>query len=291
MAEFKNFLRRKYKPVPIYNDPVHGYHAGPKDMKETKMSAKDFLEGHDNDHIHKTINGVHEYLTHNEDIDKHHKDHKAAMKKYTDWSNQLNHGLITSHKNNEQPFKLSEKKKNLLNIYGHGNLDYDHPEYNLHQEAVHDHDQFKEHKETTKNLDSLIDNSAERRHHLYVYHGPGFHPGKEAAKHPEGKVVLPAYTSTTINPNTADNFAKTEHSGDVQKKHILKIHVRPKHKGSYLGEHSSRNDEKEFLLPRKTVLKIHKKPTIHKGHPDDNSFQKTEYHVWHATAEGHEDEH
>jgi hypothetical protein len=102
-----------------------------------------------------------------------------------------------------------------------------------------------------------------------------------AAKDPEGKLHLPAYTSTSTSKATALNFA-TDHPDSKGKRHnhILHIHLKPGQKGHYIGDQGYHGNEYEFLLPRNTTLKVHPKPQSFPA----GSHHLNDYpvHVWHA---------
>jgi hypothetical protein len=98
----------------------------------------------------------------------------------------------------------------------------------------------------------------------------------------------------------AANFAHPDHVKPHSKNsqsHILHIHVKPEHKGLYLGKHTMYEGEHEFLLPRNTILQIHKKPTVYtkKSVFRDETGKVVGHHVhrthmWHADIVGHDDD-
>jgi hypothetical protein len=97
----------------------------------------------------------------------------------------------------------------------------------------------------------------------------------------------------SIKQQTAAGFASPIHTSKTRG-HVLKIHLKPDDKGVYLGSNSSFDNEKEMLLPRKTVLKIHKTPEVYHDHEPhkewDNDKQdyvktgttKKKVFIWHA---------
>lgn len=110
----------------------------------------------------------------------------------------------------------------------------------------------------------------------------GLNPGEVAAKHPEGHIHLPAFTSTSIHKDTAEGFAQEHDNGYGKTRHIIHFHLPKDHKGVYIGEGhdgekiSEHEREGEFVLPRGTNWKIHPQPDIYEHHNGD------ENHVWHA---------
>lgn len=109
---------------------------------------------------------------------------------------------------------------------------------------------------------------------LHVYSGVRWHPGNVSSKHPEGHIHLPAYTSTSLDKETAHMFAENSHSPDGDR-HVIHFHVPKGHTGKYVDHVSGNRGENEFLLPRGTNWKIH---------PKADSYQHDDHvlHVWHA---------
>jgi hypothetical protein len=127
---------------------------------------------------------------------------------------------------------------------------------------------------TTSALDTAVNRNS-LSHDLHLYSGVKFNPGHEAAKHPEGHVHLPAFTSTTLDKSEARWFSRADDAGH---EHILHIHAHAGTKGKYVDHISENDGEKEFILPRNTTLKVHPTPTKY----TNNSGNTT--HVWHATV-------
>lgn len=96
--------------------------------------------------------------------------------------------------------------------------------------------------------------------HMNVYSGLNFDATKNADKN--GLIHFPSYTSTTIDPVIAPHFAQPQDNI----KHILQIHLKPNDKGAYISNPGVYGDEREFLLPRNTTLKI-----THRHSDQDNS--------------------
>jgi hypothetical protein len=168
--------------------------------------------------------------------DKHNEADTEHLRRYSDDSTQLNRTLFKDHR------------------YGR--------ETDQH---VGEHD--------TKGIDAAV-NRNKLKHDLHVYSGVGFHPGQMAARHPEGHVHLAAYTSTSIDKHTAMDFAGDDEDGT---QHIIHFHLKKGQKGKYMAPHASPDvqHEHEFLLPRRTIAKIHPEPTVHRSGGQD-------YHIWHA---------
>ncbi len=244
----------RYKGTPVVVDS-HGSHAQGETPKKKRVDEKlaepikdkheslwEWKHADENGHIG-DLHKVDEKLTEKYRSEHHSPDHKKAIKKYTENSQRLNRHLLDHHKAGTEPGDTFEN-------HHMGHLD----------DVVH---------ERTLN------------HDLHVYSGVGFHPGEESAKDPEGKLHLPAYSSTSINKTTALNFA-TERFDSAGKRHnhILHIHLKPGQKGHYIGERGSHGNEHEFLLPRNTTLKVHPKPESFPA----GSHHLNDYpvHIWHA---------
>jgi hypothetical protein len=121
-------------------------------------------------------------------------------------------------------------------------------------------------------------------HDLHVYSGVKWNPGEVAAKHPEGHVHLPAFTSTSTDPYVAHGFARdhainkaTTNSHEHTENHIIHFHLKEGQTAKYVGHTSEVKDEHEVILPRNTTIKVHPTPDTYE---DEYSGEKT--HVWHA---------
>ena len=104
-------------------------------------------------------------------------------------------------------------------------------------------------------LDSVVNNPIGRE--LTVHSGLGFDPRNQMDS--QGRLHFPAYTSTSLSKHVANDFA----SGDAdsprasEQSHTLKLSLKPNNRGAYIGDHGNK-EEREFLLPRNTTVKIHK---------------------------------
>ena len=131
------------------------------------------------------------------------------------------------------------------------------------------------HEDTIKGIDSALKRS-KLKDDVHVYHGTNgvFNPGTEAAKHPEGHIKLPAYTSTSISRGIGVSFAQPDSSRDIEERssHVIHIHMKKGQHGMYVGSNSKFPREREMILPRNTVLKVHPVPT-----ELENNIK-----VWHA---------
>lgn len=263
------------KPVTITAQPTHGSHSVSEDLQESSIydvpvnKMDPALNDHGNKHIGQTVHEVAKKL-HNPELKK--AKGFRSVEKYTGFSGDINQELI--HKAAGKPGSsfdtdayrdLNDKERSTLK---------------------------RGHARKVTALDSFIDNHPRTSHDMVVYHGTHrWNPGKESAKHPEGHIHLPAYTSTSIDKHKANAFAAGHtHFKTDAGHHILEIHLPKGHKGVYLGSHSIHDDEKEFLLPRGTNLKIHPNPTkmSHTVHGYDYKEkvwkpQQKEVHVWKAT--------
>lgn len=193
---------------------------------------RDWVKEHENNHLGENHDQVGEHLHQAHPFDE--APHTPEVDEYTSASHSLN--------------------KSLLGHYQSGQV---------HPDKIFEHNLPK--------LDKAIDHHS-LKHELHVYSGVSFHPGIEAAKNPEGKLHLPAYTSTSLSKAKAHEFTAPREG----KNHVLHVHLKPSQKGIYVGKFSAHGDnEHEFLLPRHTTLKVHPKPTIVHG-------PEGETHIWHS---------
>lgn len=119
---------------------------------------------------------------------------------------------------------------------------------------------------------------------IHTYSGVNWHPGEMAAKHPEGHVHLPAFTSTSLDPRVAHSFAQDHGTEMARNKgvphtdnHVIHFHLKAGQPSKYVGHTSEYPDERELILPRDTTIKVHPKPDTYE---DEYSGEKT--HIWHA---------
>lgn len=134
-------------------------------------------------------------------------------------------------------------------------------------------------------------------HDIHVYAGTGFSPGRHIKYDEHGKadltkplkVKMPAFTSTSIDPDVAMNFAKQDrkhHNNeyaagrvglyDMVPRNIIKIHVPKGASGAYMHHHySSLPEENEVLINKGAKLHIHPVPTV-------EANQIGVKHIWHA---------
>lgn len=123
---------------------------------------------------------------------------------------------------------------------------------------------------------------------LTVFSGVKFHPGAAAAKDPNGRIFLPSYTSTSVDPSMAAGFAKWFQKGSTEQQsysgetdqHVLKIHLKPGQKGVYMGSRSRHKSENEFIMPRRTSMQVHPVPEIHHYRNSEGGISRL--HVWTA---------
>ena len=129
---------------------------------------------------------------------------------------------------------------------------------------------------------------------MTVFSGVGFNPGQMAAKHPQNRLYMPAYTSTSIGSHEASWFSKPlaknseqdsyDPAKDKNKEgadhHMLRINLPKGHPGSYIGDLSNHPDEKEFLLPRQQTMQVNPKPEVHEFEHNGVTHRM---HIWDAT--------
>lgn len=119
-----------------------------------------------------------------------------------------------------------------------------------------------------------------------LYSGVKYHPLESANEN--GVLHLPAYTSTSERHSVAKKFAHTQarrqdrpEDDHKQDAHIIRFNLK---KGDRAGNISSKSsygadhefDEREWLLPRNTRVKIHPEPET----STDKEGRK--FHIWNA---------
>jgi len=195
-----------------------------KDSRGNSQSLGDQTHGavkHKEENIHSELAPPEHYDTH-------------YLRKYTDGSNAINLELHKTHK----------KIMSGSNI-GHvaaGRKVQDHME--------------KWMSERVKHLDrGMAANKSPKS--LSLYTGVKFNPHKLAKSN---KILhLAAYTSTSIDPKIAVDFAKhdpeeSDHHNPVR--HAINVHWPKNSKGAYVAHFSAYPSEKEFVLPRNVGLKL-----------------------------------
>jgi hypothetical protein len=238
--------RKQIAPILIPSDPVHGAHSKPKRSlkEETVHGYHKWMEKHNNHHLGKNHEEVHEKINQSKEDFEKNPDHHHLMN-YSDSSYVTNHNLL----------KLAKKEK---------------PEWADGQQSKKFNKKRKKHVVRMVNgLDRTFKrDDSKLKHDLHVYHGTDkFNPGELASQHPDRKIKSAAYMSTSINKKQVEAFA-----GRHNNSHIIHIRLKKGQKAKYLGDNSKHVNERECLLPRNTTLKIHHKPTK----------LSCGTHVWHA---------
>lgn len=140
------------------------------------------------------------------------------------------------------------------------------------------------HEAQTKALLSASTHTVGHEHHLYSG-VKNWHPQEAANSSKEGVVSLPAFTSTSTSKSKARSFA-SRHSSD-DKKHILKIHMKPEDRAIHLGSKSSYGQEHESILPAGTKLKY----SHTEDDPNDSSSTMLHHFTVHDQPKDEEDYH
>ena len=247
MKRFKEFIKKKVvEPILITAQPVHGSHARSRKQEEKLEEAINWLGKKYNQP--ESVNRS-KWIKHNE-------------------NSHIAQDPITYRHRELIADKLKE---------AHPNLTSDHPSYGAvkdYTRTSHKINQYHldnaegidtsndsrlpEYKKQTEHLDAIL-KEHKLPYNIHLYHGAGFNPGKEAAKHPEGLIRMPSYLSTSHNKVVAKSFAGGSIVDNAE--HILHIHAKKGQHGLYIGNRVI-GDEHETLLPRNQVLKVHPKPTI-----------------------------
>jgi hypothetical protein len=202
-------------------------------------SFNHLMDSNPNPHLGKTVDDVHDSLSKSTHISDEEHPH---VERYIKASGTLNRALYRAHGSGQSaPTQVPSSEG------------YDH-----HEPAK---------------LDQALNKPL--THHLNVMSGVRFNPGEASSQHPDGHLHLPAYTSTSIHPKVAHDFSEYRAEG----MHHLNIHLKPGDKGAYVAHHADTSpEEREFILPRKTTLKVDPTPDIH---VDQDGIKQ---HVWHATV-------
>lgn len=163
----------------------------------------------------------------------------------------------------------------------------------LWMEKTHDQPLAADHEQIKKDVSGFLERHPAPKEDIHVYTGVSRSSNpKEWVDKSDGIVHIPSFTSTSISPQVARDFARARDGESGKEVHILKIKVRKGQKvGGYVQPHSYHGDEGEFLIKPNHLLKIDKTP---------NTYTSTDgrpaIHVWHAhilephEIEGHNDE-
>jgi hypothetical protein len=130
-------------------------------------------------------------------------------------------------------------------------------------------------------------------HEAHVYSGIGGFDPAEHFKYGNGTIHMPSFVSTSIDPDTAQNFAhrrpKAPGHSFSHDYHIIHFHL-PKgyDKGVYAENCSLCGGEKEYILNRDQKWKL-KDHTVHNSiqYKSDSGAHKKKVHVW--SVEPHEE--
>jgi hypothetical protein len=155
--------------------------------------------------------------------------------------------------------------------------DYTRDSSGLNRHLYNSHVDGEKHKENAgginvKAMDKAV-GKTKLKHDLHTYSGVTFNPGKLAKQHPEGHLHLPAFTSTSIDKETAHGFATGDEN---EEKHVIHFHLKKGQAMKYAEPHSENPGEHEVILPRNTTWKLHPRPDTY----EDNFGDPTK--VWHA---------
>jgi hypothetical protein len=170
-----------------------------------------------------------------------------------DDSTMLNSALIHMHKNDLDPSNFK---------HFHEGIHQAHKKYDSYTTKNELADRAAKDFVHVHHLDKILGEAPKAPRDFHVYTGVGneFHVNKlRQAGHDQ--VHLPAYTSTSIDPDVAHGFAKggIDLGPTTPKPHAEVIRIKiPKDSqhGIYLGSASTMEDEKEFILKRGTTIRF-----------------------------------
>lgn len=183
----------------------------------------------------KEIDELHNELTKNENYSD---QEKKEIKRYADSSFGLNANLLAKHHFNEE-----------------------------HGEHVHGSFPDKE-PHHLPTLDKITKKPLKRP--LTTYSGVSFDPRKIMTS--DGRIHLPAFTSTSLDLETAKRFGSTDPK-QTKTKHVIKFDLNPENQGAYIANHTELSSERELLLPRNSTI------TIHHSVPDEKDQSITVHHA------------
>ena len=218
----------------------------PREQKEKENAAQNF---HLDLHFH---------------YGKYNEQHISTIHEHTDESHPLNTALHHQHKTGELIYPLDDEDKPK------------HPTFSLERRK--------------KNMDKMMEHVPPAPHDFHVYTGlagsPFAHkmglPIHDYTPEGHAKALLPAFTSTSILPDVAHDFASKSSDGHD---HMLKIHIpEGSRHGTYVATHSQVKSEHEFLLKRGLKIHIHPEPEIHP--PVVGKHFNTPLKIWHAKIVG-----
>lgn len=123
---------------------------------------------------------------------------------------------------------------------------------------------------------------------LTTFHGLQTDPSEPARQHPENKLFLPAYTSTSINPAETEGFARAiKPDRDTEVKHIMKFKFpEGMNAGAYIDSISHHQSELEFLTRRGMSVHLEPEPEIIPYKPESPSTTKGLAKIWTAHVLG-----
>lgn len=167
-----------------------------------------------------------------------------------EYSNEFYDELKKQHTDLSKQFKFDPKQKRQIKKYSESSFPTNAALIGYHHfgESADDKTIHGIHIPT---LDSVVNNPIGRE--LTVHSGLGFDPRNQMDS--QGRIHFPAYTSTSIHPGVAHDF--TGEYTPPEQRHKVKLSLKPHNRGAYLGDYAN-EEEREFLLPRNTTIKIHK---------------------------------
>lgn len=276
---FKEIIKNA-EPTLITATPVHGKHSEPKkstiikEATDKETAWKWNLDNKaaatkDENHLHLKEH----FRKHNEE------NSNFGIVDYTSTSHRMNIALINKARK-DHPNALAKKRVE---------------------------NEFEGQRKRIEDVDKYLKSAPPLEKDVDVYHGlAGWHPGMESFKHPERHIKMPAFTSTSLHRETASDFAyhvpnkKGKAMGETESsRHMLHIKLKKgQQPGSYVDPISQCEGEKEFLLHRGSILKIHPKPTVLHIHDDaqhqkmkanrDGPYRRKHVYIWHAEYVDHQ---
>jgi hypothetical protein len=99
---------------------------------------------------------------------------------------------------------------------------------------------------------------------LTTFHGLQKDPSTFATKHPDNKLFLPSYTSTSISPTETEGFSRAiKPDRDTEVRHFMKFKFpEGMHSGAYIDAISHHQSEMEFLTRRGMSVHLDTEPEV-----------------------------
>ena len=264
-TNFGSHSKEKPTPEPESESQPEKFHADPFISSPIHKESVQPTKGNDQLNLHdqKTADDIHD----RNEV----KTNTNEIEHYTDWSKDINGSLHEHYKSGKKP-----NRQTMSHI---------------------------------KKLDKTL-SKHKISHDLHVFSGLRESPEKLFKDKKDGESALthfPAYTSTSTSFHMSSRFSDfqpiknsnigpnkkhkplntdTQKKGELQTRHMIKLHVPKGTLGGSIRNESVHPGEDEILLHRGLHVEIHPHPTT-MFHPDAGPHDGDHVTVWHARVVGH----